>query len=505
MALALLGALAGFASGAAARVEKEREDNEELLKSRLKLAAINKKRREEELNERKKVYLNRYSSIQPYLFDGVSEEQQLALISDEAITKDFVAKRSSGMSFDINQYLLTVKDKIPKNFEGVRKTIDTISAPPTALTAEQMQGAFGSQEGAFGANVGVSAGRAERIAAGLGGGTAAELLAYENMQPLEADPLSGMARINVELFPNEPKTLDEQITQQESVVSAVADRFGEDNQKTQDAITRLETLRRRKSILDPDQQSFATMLDRAKAAVANAEDANQLKTAQQRLDRLIAIGKEGEGRKLPSVASLNNLLTDAAAKAVVRNHGSLIGQGIETGAAKDAEGNTYTTYRYVGGDSAQKAKIEATVRRAMRTVAETFMNSDGSPISPDLISALAINDVAFDPKTGKFNWTYTPPAAEQLPGSSAAAPAKRVETPASQTAPAQTPSTQTAPAQTAPVRSGLAARPTSTVEARNSAQAAIAEWRASGAPPDQIREAEAAIRKRFKEMTGRDF
>jgi hypothetical protein len=59
MALALLGALAGFASGAAARVEKEREDNEELLKSRLKLAAINKKKREEELNARKQVYLNR--------------------------------------------------------------------------------------------------------------------------------------------------------------------------------------------------------------------------------------------------------------------------------------------------------------------------------------------------------------------------------------------------------------------------------------------------------------
>lgn len=483
MALALLGALAGFASGAAARVEKEREDNEELLKSRLKLAAINKKRREEELNERKKVYLNRYSSIQPYLFDGVSEEQQLALISDEAITKDFVAKRSSGMSFDINQYLLTVKDKIPKNFEGVRKTIDTISAPPTALTAEQMQGAFGSQEGAFGANVGVSAGRAERIAAGLGGGTAAELLAYENMQPLEADPLSGMARINVELFPNEPKTLDEQITQQQSVVSAIADKYGEDSDQTAAAITRLETLNQRKSVLDPDQQSFATMLDRAKAAVANAKDDEQLKTAQQRLDRLISINKEGQGRKLPSPASMNNLLTDAAAKAVARTYGPLIGQGIVTGSERDAEGNTFSTYRYTGGDAEMRARIEATARSAMRTVAETFMDSDGSPISPDLVTALSVNGVSYDPKTGKFNWTYTPPAAVQTTAP-AAASAQRV----------QTPPTQTAPAQAAPVRQGLGTRPTNIAEERRNAQDAIAK----GAPAD-------AVRKRFKEKTGQDL
>jgi hypothetical protein len=351
------------------------------------------------------------------------------------------------------------------------------------MTAEQMQGAFGRQEGILGANVGVSPGRAERIAAGLGGGTAAELLAYENMQPIEADPLSGMARINVELFPNEPKTLDEQITQQQSVVSAVADKYGEDKPETEAAISRLETLKQRKSVLDPDQQSFATMLDRAKAAVANAKDDDQLKTAQQRLDRLIAIGKEGQGRKLPSPASMNNLLTDAAAKAVARTYGPLIGQGIVTGSERDAEGNTFSTYRYTGGDAEMRARIEATARSAMRTVAETFMDSDGSPISPDLVTALSVNGVSFDPKTGKFNWTYTPPAAAQTT-TPAASSAQRV----------QTPPTQAAPAQTAPVRQGLGTKPTNIAEERRNAQDAIAK----GAPAE-------AVRKRFKEKTGQDL
>jgi len=483
MALALLGLMTGLAKGAASRVEKQREENESLVKTRLQLAAINKKKREAEIEARKKELSDRYSSMQPFLYEGLTEEQKLALVSNPTITKDFVERRSRGEQVDVNNYLITVKDKIPTNFKSVQEYINTISAPPTAMTEEQMQGAFGRQEGILGANVGVSAGRAERIAAGLGGGSAAELLAYENMQPVEAEPLADIARINVALFPREPKTLDEQTTQQESVVSAVADQYGEDSDQYAAAITRLETLNQRKSVLDPDQQSFATMLDRAKAAVANAKDDDQLKTAQQRLDRLISIGKEGQGRKLPSPASMNNLLTDAAAKAVARTYGPLIGQGIVTGSERDAEGNTFSTYRYTGGDAEMRARIEATARSAMRAVAETFMDSDGSPISPDLVTALSVNGVSFDPKTGKFNWTYTPPAAVQTTAP-AAASAQRV----------QTPTAQAAPAQTAPVRQGLGTRPTNIAEERRNAQDAIAK----GAPAD-------AVRKRFKEKTGQDL
>jgi len=449
MALALLGLAAGFASGAASRVEKEREENEELVKTRLRLATINKKKREEEINARRKELSDRYSSMQPFLYEGMTEEQKLALVSNPAITRDFIERRSRGEQVDLDKYLITVKDKIPQSFNTVKNYIDTLSAAPAPKTEEQMRGAFGSATGFLGANVGVSPGRAERIAAGLGGGTAAELLAYENMQPVEAEPLSGVARINVAMFPKDPKTLDEQITQQQSVVSAVADQFGDDSEETGAAITRLETLKQRKSVLDPDQQSFATMLDRAKAAVASADTDDKRKTAQARLDRLIAIGRDSKERKLPSVASMNNLLTDAATKAVVRTHGRLVNNGISLGTERDAEGNTFSTFRYVGGNNEEEALIQATARNAMKAVADTFMDSDGSPISPDLVTALSVNGVSFDPKRNRFIWTYTPPPVREG-APTVAAPPSRVSTSAAQTTPT---------AQTAPVVRGLGARP----------------------------------------------
>ena len=142
MALALLGLMTGLAKGAASRVEKQREENESLVKTRLQLAAINKKKREAEIEARKKELSDRYSSVQPFLYEGLTEEQKLALVSNEAITKDFVERRSRGEQVDVNNYLITVKDKIPANFKSVQEYINTISAPPTALTEEQMQGAF---------------------------------------------------------------------------------------------------------------------------------------------------------------------------------------------------------------------------------------------------------------------------------------------------------------------------------------------------------------------------
>ena len=60
-----------------------------------------------------------------------------------------------------------------------------------------MQAALGDTRGFLGARTGVSAGRAEKIAGALGAGSAAELFAYEHMEPVSAEPLMDVARINV--------------------------------------------------------------------------------------------------------------------------------------------------------------------------------------------------------------------------------------------------------------------------------------------------------------------
>jgi len=204
MGLALLGALAGFASGAAKRIEKEREDNAELLKSRLQLAAVNKKRREEERKVVQEEYRKRFSAVSPHLGPDVPEEIKLALISNENVAQEFADRSKAGEALDavtfVREKAEDIKKKLPSTFTTTRNWIDTYGQVPSALTDEQMQAAFGRQEGFLGADVGVSLGRAERIARGLGAGSARELLAYENAQPLQRDSLADLVTINREMY-----------------------------------------------------------------------------------------------------------------------------------------------------------------------------------------------------------------------------------------------------------------------------------------------------------------
>lgn len=529
--IALMGLLTGFAKGAAARIEKEKEENEALIQSRLKMAAINKKKREAEIEARKTALTERYSALTPFLDGSEAEEEKLALLSNDAITKDFVDRRSRGEVVDLKQYLVMNKEKVPQNFTSVQQYIDTLSAAPQPVAPEQMQAALGDTRGFLGARTGVSAGRAEKIAGALGAGSAAELLAYERMEPVSAEPLMDVARINVELFPSSPKSLDDQIERQASVVSSTADRFGEDSEQTKEAVIRLNTLRQRKDVLDPDQQTFANRLDRLKTTALFDEDPAKREQAKKLLADAARLGKEGEGRKLPSAMSMNNLLKDAASKAVSSEFGQLIGSGIVIGTATDEGGNTFNTYRYVGGNPQEQARIEATARKAMKNVVDTWLDLDGNPLSEDIATALAVNGILR--KDGKFQWDVAMPPAEQK------APPTRTSATASQPAnttgrlailqqelaeeqsnlsKTQDPTAkrriednisalnreiatvsrssgglgarpQPAPAAAQPARASV-----NIAEARRNAQAAIAQ----GADA-------AAVRKRFKEMTGQDF
>lgn len=207
--IALMGLLTGFAKGAAARIEKEREDNEALIQSRLKMAAVTKQKRETETAARKTALTERYNTISPFLDGSESEVVKLALISNEAIAKDFVERKSRGESVDFDSYLVRNNDKIPTNFESVQKYIDTISAAPAPVDPEQMRAAFGEERGFLGARTGVSPGRAERIARSLGSGaSAAELLAYERAAPSEGEPLADVARFGVIQAEESFKTLE---------------------------------------------------------------------------------------------------------------------------------------------------------------------------------------------------------------------------------------------------------------------------------------------------------
>ena len=132
--IALTGLLTGLALGTAEKIKREREENEELITTRLKLAAVNKQKREAEVAAKKTALTERYSSISPFLSGTETEEEKLALISNDAIAKDFIDRRGKGEALDLSSYLITNKDKIPKSFETVQKYIDSLSAAPAGVS-----------------------------------------------------------------------------------------------------------------------------------------------------------------------------------------------------------------------------------------------------------------------------------------------------------------------------------------------------------------------------------
>ena len=109
MSVALMGFLTGLAKGSTERIKKEREDNEALIENRLKMAATNKLRREKEREAQRALLNERYSTISSYLPADATEEQKLALVSNEAIAKEYVAKRSAGADIDLNKFLVVNK------------------------------------------------------------------------------------------------------------------------------------------------------------------------------------------------------------------------------------------------------------------------------------------------------------------------------------------------------------------------------------------------------------
>ena len=459
MALALLGLMTGLAKGAASRVEKQREENESLVKTRLQLAAINKKKREAEIEARKKELSDRYSSVQPFLYENMSEEQKLALVSNPTITKDFVERRSRGEQVDVNNYLITVKDKIPTNFKSVQEYINTISAPPTAMTEEQMQGAFGRQEGILGANVGVSPGRAERIAAGLGGGSAAELLAYENMSPVESEPLSGIARINVELFPIKTEDPEEMVKRHTSNYVRLASQRGEDDPAVVAAKENLVAVQAAMSSLSGDGKKWSETESEQRQILADPASTDE--------ERRKAQGVLARGNfNIPEVGALLKVFSTAAENALKQAYpgsNNIVYQNNPDGSV---------SINYLEASPQQMAAFRSITEKAVRAAAATSgYIIDGKPANGNVAAALS---AVLVPGTG----TGSGAVAETKPVSPTA---ERVQTP-------------TQPTQAVPVRPGLGTRPTNIAEERRNAQDAIAK----GAPAD-------AVRKRFKEKTGQDL
>jgi hypothetical protein len=308
---AFVGFVTGFAKGAKERIEKEREDEEALISNRLKMAAANKIKREKETDAQKALLTSRYEKVLPYVA-GLSEQQILGLVSNDEIATQFYNRASKGETVDVNTFLKINEDKIPQNFTTVKNLIAQISAAPAPVDSKTID-SLTDTEGFFGARL-MTPGRLQKTAQQFGG-SAEELLAYE--QPQEIEQLDNIARINVDML-RPKKDGDDRLKDAEIAVFDAIDQFGKDSPEVKLAASNYAAIKAVQAELDPTSATFAKMLDRAKMDVANAAPADK-KATQDALDYLLSIDQRGKAKDvdpnkltLPQQRSLLNAVTTNA-------------------------------------------------------------------------------------------------------------------------------------------------------------------------------------------------
>ena len=203
MNIAMMGLIKGFAQGTSERIDKEREDEEALITNRFKMAAINKKQREEEAGALKEAAKARLDQVNT-LFPGASLEQRLALISNETMFS--LAVKNADTLADkekLDSFIVVNKEKIPSTFKTAQDYINSITAKP----AGEMKMPEQQSREVFFADVTPSAGRQQKIAQQFGT-SAEELYAYEKATgPISA---SVYGSVNLEAL-KKPKDLEDQI------------------------------------------------------------------------------------------------------------------------------------------------------------------------------------------------------------------------------------------------------------------------------------------------------
>lgn len=496
MSIALTGFLTGFAKGAKERIEKEREENEALIESRLKMAATNRLKREKERDAQKTLLNQRYDLVSGYLPPDATEEQKLALISNETIAKEFAAMRTKGEAVDLNKFLVVNKDKIPQGFTSVRQYIDTLSAAPTALSQEQMQQAFGETKGFLGARTGVSAGRAEKIAKQFGA-PAAELLAYE--QPQELPQMPEVARMNVEMLKEEKekriKSPTERLQERLSLALGYAEAYGKDSPEAIAAQQLYAEEKERQETLNPSQLKFADIVNEAQLARVEALrkfgiNSPQYKSAEKQLKDIQ--GKEAETGGALTHEQARKIIVNGGANAVALEYGRNPNVAIST----DQFG--VKSIDYIGDPkSAASKKIRATQLEAIARAVRPYLDSSGRPLYPSIRDTLMEAQVPFD-SNGRpiFNVTL-PPDTDTTPGASPVGASRVTPSAAVPTTRPAAPTVAPAAgaAQPAPVTPQPTARPRVDIAAeRKAANDAIAK----GAD-------KAAVEERFKERTGQNL
>lgn len=391
MGVALTGFLTGFYKGAKERVDAEREENEALIQNRLKMAQTNRLVRQKEVAAQKDLLTGRLASVSAYLPADATEEQKLALVSNEEIATQFKELRSKGEEVDLNKFLVINKEKIPQNFKSVTEYIDSISAAPTPVSQEQID-TIRQTTGAFGARTGANV---EKIAQQYGA-SAGELLAYEQASGVPVVPQ--FARMDVSVLKNEKtKDIDTRIKESQSMYLDALDEFGADSQEAKVAKAQYDNLNLLKTELEPESVKWADYVGKLKMAIVNAKTPQERAAAQQEYNKVIAVEKQGKdsgegGGKIPTANTLSGLLTKAGTRAVTEKFGGDVAKNLIVDTAPDGS----TSFRYIGTDPVARAQVLNTAKEAMRYAVQPYLDMTGRPLNRDVEVALRTQGVQFN-------------------------------------------------------------------------------------------------------------
>lgn len=391
MSIALTGFLTGIAKGSKERIDKEREENEATIENRLKMSQTNRLMRQKEIDAQKQLLSSRLGDVSAYLPEDATEEQKLALISNEEISKQFIEMRSKGEEVDLNKFLILNKEKIPQNFNSVQQYINTISAAPAPIPQEQVD-AISQTRGFLGARTGVNVEKAAQQF----GTSAAQLLAYEEASGVPVVPQ--FARMNVRMLKNEKtKDVDTRITQAQSMYLDAREEFGENSQEALVAKAQYENLMVLKGELEPKDVKWADYVGKLKMAIINGKTPQERNAAKNEYDKVIALEKRGketgeDSGKIPTANTLSGLLTRSATRAVTEKFGGDVAKNLIVDTAPDGS----TSFRYIGTDPVARDQVLQTAREAMRYAVQPYLDMNGRPLNRDVDVALRTQGIQFD-------------------------------------------------------------------------------------------------------------
>jgi hypothetical protein len=369
-AIALAALASGFLTGAAKRVTREREESEELIQNRLKMAVLNKKASDEKRAARRDELQQRLEMVSPFFQSTgdpeMDEKLKLGLISSSLIAKQF-AEQAQNEVVDPQKFLRLQADKIPKNFTSVKDFVASAGEAPEPVAPDQMQGML-SRTGFLGADVGVSPERADRLARSLGAGSAAELLSYESREPVDTTSLMELATINVDLYPAQAKTPEQQLNHLQGRVVQFSRIYGEYDDRTKEARAALSTTEAAIKTLSKPQQEWGKRRPVLVATIANdTSSAEEKQKAREELERGDAADK--------NMLSPGDLFkfAQAAGTAALNSLGSKVKDNIAFVPSADG----IALPRYIGDPDSDIAKqVKERYENAVKAVLNRYRSPD---------------------------------------------------------------------------------------------------------------------------------